>query len=318
MKLMVPVHSLQSCKAQIDAGTDEIYLGYRVSFFKRMSFSARPQIRSGEYIMPDEDEFREIIRYAKDRGISVKLTANSAYFSDYPTGEMDMEEEYIRYVTSAVDCGIDAVVISDIGLIHLINQLRLPVQIYASTLLDVDSISQMNFLKEIGVSRVITAYQITYKELECLAKNKTTEMEIFGYGGCSFGRGCILGHNEEFGIPCENEYSLPEDQEVHRRIFSSLHCALCSIWKLLRINIDSIKLIGREQHYTRSLPVTNLFRKAIDIALKSDSDDMYMRMVHDIIPIWWKRLYCDERSCKYESIPNRFRSISEIGGGIYD
>lgn len=312
MNLMAPVNSIESCIAQIEAGADEIYVGYRLDFFKRMSFSARAQIRGKTYIMPDKGEFRTIVQYANGKNVKVKLTANTAFFSDYPIKKMDIEKEYINYIQYAIECGVDAVIVADIGLMQLIKSLQLPIKVYASTLLDIDNIQQIQFLKDLNVCRVVFAYQCTLEELKLLAKDRTMEYEVFVYGGCSFGCNCMLGHSEKYGIPCENEYVTSDLQTSSKLICSSLDCALCSIWDLYNLGITSLKITGRERPYDRILPITKLFRIGIDFAKGSKSEQQYLRKINDIIPIWWRRNHCDLSQCKYKNNIIAKKSISNV------
>lgn len=314
MKLMVPVDSLESCKAQINAGADEIYVGYRVDFFKKMSFSARPQMSNNNILsMPNKKEFSDIVRYAQDKNVIVNLTANN-HFSDYPINGIHIEDEYIKYILFAIECGVKDVIVADIGLISYINQLNLPINVHASTLLDIDNLLQIKFLKEHGVSRVVLAFQIAYEEIEQICKNKEVEIEVFGHGGCSFGCSCMLDHGGEFGVPCMNKYYIEDINEAINMIDSIRCCSLCSIWKLMNIKVDTLKLIGRGWNYKTILPVTEMYKKAIKIASKSKSNEEYINTLKEQIPKWWKKLYCKQSQCKYEIKPSNRYSINIFGG----
>ena len=313
MKLMVPVNSLESCKAQINSGANEIYLGYRIGVFRKMSFSARPQMSNDNiFSMPDKDEFYDIVRFAKENNVSVNLTANNN-FSDYPIEGVDIENEYIKYILFALECGVEDVIISDIGLISCINQLGLPINIHASTLLDIDNSLQIEFLKENGVSRVVLAFQIAYEEIEQLCNNKKVEIEVFGHGGCSFGCCCMLDHGGEFGVPCMNVYFTEHTNEALNMINSVRSCSICSVWKLMKINVDALKLIGRGWDYKTILPITEMYKKAILIASESFDNDEYINNIKEYIPKWWQRMYCKQLQCKYEIIPSNRYSINIYG-----
>lgn len=165
MNLTVPVNNIDSCIAQIDAGADEIYLGYRVDFFKRISFSARPQIKNGDFLLVDKKQFAQIVKYALNRGKKVFLTANTQFFSDYPIDGLAIEDEFVDYVRFGADCGVNAVIVSDVGLMFCLYNHRVELPIICSTLVDVDNLYNIRFLKSFGVSRVISSYQITMPEL---------------------------------------------------------------------------------------------------------------------------------------------------------
>ncbi|MBE6320444.1 MAG: U32 family peptidase [Bacteroidales bacterium] len=308
MKLTAPVNNIESCIAQIDSGADEIYLGYRVDFFKRISFSARPQIKKGEYLLVDKAQFSEIVNYASQRGRRVFLTANTQFFSDYPVEGISIEDEFLQYVNYGMECGVDAVIVSDIGLMSAINTKIRGVPIISSTLVDVDNLYQIKFLKSLGVKRVVLSYQITMPEIRRLCHQEDIELEVFAYGGCSFATNCMLGHGERFQIPCENTYTSKKNPNMaSQSICSAYNCSLCSVWDLLQNNITAIKVQGRERDYRKVIPLTKMFRSAIDLASQSTSKIEYMDGIKDLIPIWWKKIFCERRQCKFE---NHFCDIS--------
>lgn len=310
MKLTAPVNTFPSCVAQINAGADEIFASYNVPFFSRLSFSARPQQKKNGFSMATRDEFSEIVKFAADHNVRVFLTANTSYFSDYPIPNIDLEREYIDYVGYGVSCGIDAVIVADVGLMRVIHKEFPSLPIYCSTLLDVDNLSQIRFLSHLGVKRVVLSYQITMAEiLRILESCNPIEIELFGYGGCSFPTNCMLGHSERFGIPCENEYITKYDQSPGKHICSAQNCALCSIWDLHQAGVTAIKIQGRERDYRRVIPLTNIFKSAIELAKTCSCRDEYLKRIYAIRPLWWKHTFCDCDQCKY-SFSRDNRSIS--------
>ena len=314
MKLMAPVNSMESCVAQIDAGAHEIYLGYRIDQFCRRSFSSRPQTRGDKFIMPDKNEFARIVNYAHERHVSVKLTANTMFFSDFKAHDVDVGKLFDSYICYAVECGVDAIIVSDIGLIYRIRKQYPKIAIYASTLLDVDNKMQIQFLKDIGVNRVVLAYQTTLDEIATLCENKIVEIEIFGYSGCSFGCNCMLGHGEKFGIPCENLYTMEDNKKTGQIIYSALNCGICGLWSLNKIGVDSIKIPGREKPYFMVLPLTRIFKRAIDLAVTAESNEEYINAVLADLPVWWKYEFCHRNQCKFSNLESSKKSISCLGG----
>lgn len=304
MKLTAPVYSYQSCIAQIDAGADEIFLGLKVDFFKRMSFSARPQFKNGRYVMPDKEEFKRIVDYAKARNVAVFLTANTSFFSDYPIEGIDIEREYINYVEFALECKVDAVIVADIGLMQTLKKAFPDITIFCSTLLDVDNVYQLKFLKELNVKRTVLSYQATMEEIIELANSNIMDLEIFGYGGCSFATNCMLGHSEKYGIPCENFYYTEKHPNMSRQICAALNCSLCAVWDLKNY-VCSIKIQGRERDYNRVVPLTKMYRKAIDIAESCESKDEYVKRIVQEQPMWWKKMFCENFQCKFEAKNNQ-------------
>lgn len=300
MKLLAPINSLDSCLAQIEAGADELYVGLKVDILKQLHFSARSQIYNNVSIMPSKEELKAIVTYAHDRNVIVSLAANIAYITDYSRYGFNLDKEYIKYVLEGVNCGVDNIIVTDISLIDTLAKMNLPVKIHSSTILDTMNIEQILFLKELGVSRAVLSYQIGYNDLKEITADKPMEIEIFGYGGCSFSAYCNLGHGLDWGIPCKNMYSQDNDQEFSNLLDSTKGCCLCSIWDLNEFGVDSVKLIGRELFYKQVTPITELFKKVIQFAENTTKEEFISR-VNEIIPIWYKKGVCKKEQCKYKN-----------------
>lgn len=300
MKLLAPINSLDSCIAQIEAGADELYVGLKVDVLKQLHFSARSQAYNDVSIMPSKEELKAIVTYAHDKNVIVSLAANIAYITDHNQYGINLEQEYIKYVLEGVDCGVDNIIVTDIGLIDTLMKMQLPVRIHSSTILDTMNMEQMLFLKEMGVSRAVLSYQIGYNDLKEITADKPMEIEIFGYGGCSFSAYCNLGHGLDWGIPCKNVYCQDNGQESSNLLDSTKGCCLCSVWDLNEFGVDSLKLIGRELFYKQVTPITELFKKVILLAGNTTKEEFTGRL-NEIIPVWYKKGVCKKGQCKYKN-----------------
>lgn len=306
MKLLAPINSFESCKVQIDSGAEEVYVGLRTEYFRKFSFSARYQIdENGAFMQPTKAELKEIVKYAKDRNVGVNLTANTQYFSDFTQKQLDFQQLYIDYVLDGIDCGIHRVIVTDIGLMYLLQKMNLPIAIHASTTLDTMSLSQIMFLKELGVSRAILSYQISYNEIKEITKEKPMEIEVFGFGGCSFSGNCNFGHALSMGIPCKNKYLYKVGEEAADILDLTKGCGLCSIWELNNLGVDTLKLVGRESYYKQISPITELFGKALALA-KNTTKEEYEDKIKELIPLWWKKAVCSKKQCKYNAMADQF------------
>jgi len=312
MKLLSPVSSLASAKAQISAGANEIYVGLRTGVYNNYSFSGRGQ-GSDIYksIVPDKKELREIVNLSHSRNVEVSLAANTPLFSDSFDKNDETTLNYINYVETGIDCGVDNIIVGDIGLIYQLHKMNLPVNIHASTFLDSMNIEQLYFLKDLGVTRAVLTYQISFEEIKKLCEAKVLEIEVFGYLSCSFFNGsCNLIHNMgednsvegiHLGTPCKALYKVWAEN-IEERVIpffdAELGCALCSIKKLQEAGVDVIKIAGRDRNYDLIALVTSTFSKAI--ALTSDKNNKeYEEELQNMTYAWWKKIWCSKNRCKY-------------------
>ena len=315
MKLLSPVNSFKSAEAQISSGADEIYVGLKTDIFKRYSFSGRGQSsKACATTVPDKEELKDIVNIAHNNNVKVSLTANVAMFSDGFDPQSKVESDYIKYVETGLVCGIDNIIVGDIGLLHKLGGMSLPANLHASTFMDTMNEEQMLLLKELGVERCILTYQIGFEEIKTLCQQKLMEIEVFGYLSCSFFNGaCNLVHdmgevneNEEvlIGVPCKSEYRVHEEgraETVLPFLDAELGCALCSLKILSDVGVDVIKIAGRDRNYEMTSKITSLFRQALNIAESSETNEEYLGKIDGIKYKWWERIWCSKKCCKYKA-----------------
>lgn len=325
MKILAPVNSLPSCKAQIAAGANEIYIGLQSDIYKLYSFSARPQKNNNEkFIVPDKKELASIVKYCHDNNSVVNLTANISYFSDF-CEKIDIEKAYIKHIYEAIDCGVDNIIIGDIGLIYILSTMKLPVQLHASTYFDTITIDQLLFLKELGISRTVLSYHVSFDEIQKLCAAKIMEIEIFCYLSCSFYDGCCyfshvngistIDPEIRIGIPCRSKYNIHNSQINEKNINffdASLNCALCSLYKLNKAGVDVLKIVGRELEFTSVEQATKLFSAGVKIAQEASDNLEYEQKIKEIRYPWWERIFCHSKRCKYREniVTNSYVGIS--------
>lgn len=311
MKLLAPVNSVESAIKQITSGANEIYLGLKPEVFSAYSFSGRGQAsRSIHRIELDKEEFKEIVNKAHDNSVEVCLAANSPMFSEFHIN--DMEQRYLDMVEEAVKSGVDNIIVGDIGLLKTLSKLELPAKLHASTYFDTMSISQVEFLRELGASRVCLTYQAHIDEIQKIVNSGLIEVEVFGFMGCSFFNGaCNFVHDmgedkgkakTVVGVHCKSLFEVYENGKYigeEALLDSSLACGLCSLKRLSDIGVDVIKIGGRDQHVDFAQQVTALFHEAMNYTGYSEKE--YMCHLEEIKYSWWKRLYCEHTKCKYVS-----------------
>lgn len=311
MKLLAPVSTLASAEMQIASGADEIYVGIETPLFKNYSFSGRGQRgNNGMSIVPNKVELKKIIALAHENNVEVSLAANTPLFSDGLNSKHVFNYEYMNIIYQSIECGVDNLIIGDIGLLAKLGKMNLPVKLHASTFFDTMNLEQVKFLKELGAVRVVLTYQCSMEEIEIICAAKLIEVEVFGYLSCSFFNGaCNFVHNmgeecseigKSIGVPCKAKYkvSIDNKERILPYLDAELGCGLCSIYKLKRAGVDVIKVAGRDRNVKVTECVTKLFRDAIDMA-NCKNEKEFMKRVQPNIYDWWKKISCSQGRCKY-------------------
>lgn len=307
MKLLAPVNTFQSAVDLINAGAEEIYLGGDDELFKVYSFTGRGKIASGGItVLSKFPQVKEIVDYAHSRDVRVNFTANTQFFYNGNYRNRNLESYFIDYVEKAIDSGVDAIIIGDIGLLKLIYDKKYPVKLHASIYFKTINHQQVLFLKEFGVSRVTLSYHVTLEEIINLCKDKSLEYEVVGYLGCSFYNGaCSFLHAygecvyDDFdpGVACKGLYFADNGVKSERsKIFDvEAGCALCKLGILDSIGVEALKIVGRDRSHANAVEVVKLY-KGFLAQLRNDQLETDNKLE---IPSWWKRIYCSKKSCKY-------------------
>lgn len=270
VELLAPAGNIESFKAACQNGADAIYMGID-------RFNARVMAQNFSL-----EEYIECIQYAHLRNVKVYLTLNTLLYND----EI---KEAIKIVLKLYSCGLDAVIVQDIGLAMLLYEYIPSLDIHASTQMSVYSLPQVEFLKKIGFTRVVLARELTIEEIEYICKNTDVEIEVFVHGALcvSFSGQCLLSSNignrsanrGNCAQPCRMKYSLYNSKE--KQVVSSTYImskkdifGLEYIEKLVSIGVTSLKLEGRNKAASYVAGVTSVYRKYIDKIVRLSEDNI--------------------------------------------
>jgi putative protease len=146
-ELLAPAGSLEAVRAAVANGADAVYLGAE-------RFNARDD---GAQLTLDE--LAQACRLAHAAGTRIYLTLNVL------VKPAELRDALIL-LGEAVDRGIDAVIVQDIGLMTLIRVVYPALEIHGSTQTTVHDAGGAAFLRELGVARVVLARENTVDDVQ--------------------------------------------------------------------------------------------------------------------------------------------------------
>jgi putative protease len=272
VELLSPAGNLQKLKIAIDFGADAVYGGIS-------HFSLR--IRSGkEFTL---ESFKEGILYAHQRNKKVYVTINGFPFNS----QIKLLRNHIGQMR---DLNPDAFIVSTVGVLKLVKEIAPNIDIHLSTQANVLNYLDASFYYDLGVSRIITAREISLKDIKEIKKHlPKLELEIFVHGSMCFafsGR-CLISSLQSGRVPnrgsCANDcrfpytlyaensetgtlFKLEEEPNIGTYIMNAKDLNLVSsIDEILRSGaIDSIKIEGRTKSPYYTAITTKVYREAID------------------------------------------------------
>lgn len=256
IELLSPAGSYESLVAAVNAGADAVYMG-------GTKFGARAYADN-----PETDRFIDGIRYAHRYGAKVYMTVNTLF----KPNEIKELKEYIRpYYQS----GVDAVLVQDLGALKVLRENYPDLQIHASTQMAVANVYSAGLLKEMGLTRVVPARELSLDEIRKIKEEVGIEVETFVHGAlcyCYSGQ-CLMssliggrsGNRGRCAQPCRLEYEVCGKSEIRPLLSLKDLCSIDILPQLAEAGIDSFKIEGRMKSPRYTAGVTEVWRKYIDL-----------------------------------------------------
>ncbi|MDB2562071.1 U32 family peptidase [Sulfurimonas sp.] len=272
VELLSPAGTLEKLKIAFDFGADAVYAG--VSHFSL-------RIRSGkEFSMED---FKEGIDYAHERGKKVYATINGFPFNS----QLSLLK---KHIVAMGELKPDAFIVATPGVLKLCHDLVPGMPLHLSTQANVMNVLDAQIYHEMGATRIITAREISLKDLVAIKKElPDLELEVFVHGSMCFaysGR-CLISTLQSGRVPnrgscandCRFEYEmyaanpdtgtlfrLEEEEGVGTYIMNAKDLNLASHMKEILDSgvVDSVKIEGRTKTAYYAATTAKAYRMAID------------------------------------------------------
>ena len=272
-ELLIPASSLEVLKTAVIFGADAVYIGGE-------AFGLRAKAKN--FSMED---MKEGIQFAHEHNVRVYVTANILAHN----GDLPGVEEYFKELK---EIGPDALIISDPGVFMIAKRVCPEIEIHISTQANNTNYGTYRFWHELGAKRVVSARELSMKEIKEIRSNIPDDLEIetFVHGAMCIsysGRGLLsnyfTGRDANQGActhPCRWKYAVMEESrpgeylpvyenERGTYIFNSKDlCMIGHIPDLIDAGIDSFKIEGRMKTALYVATVARTYRKAIDDYLK--------------------------------------------------
>ena len=274
-ELLIPAGSLEVLRTAVNYGADAVYIGGDV-------FSLRAKAKNFT-----KEEMTRGIAYAHSKNVKVYVTANIFAHND----DLKEAEEYFKEMAQIKP---DGLIISDPGMFSLAEKYCPEVERHISTQANNTNYLTYRFWYEHGAKRVVSARELSLREIKEIRANIPEDMEIesFIHGAMciSYSGRCLLSNyftgrdanRGECTHPCRWKYAVEEEKrpgeylpvfenERGTYIFNSKDlCMIEHIPEMIDAGIDSFKIEGRMKTALYVACVARTYRKAIDDYLESE------------------------------------------------
>lgn len=254
-KLTVRVSSLESARAVVESGADEIYIG-------------------GEVFKPLKpwtiDELQQAVDIAHDAGKKIFLAT--------PRTSKDKDLSELAEIFSR-PINFDGVLVGNLGALNLVQSLTtLPIR--ADVSFNLFNPSAAEFLQSLGVTQATASLELGFAQIRSLVENSPLPIEIIIHGATE---SMIADHDiaklylpnyDEFAAPekLNRHYALVDEAgEVHKlRVdqFNRWHIffgkELCLLPYVEKFSAAALRIEAQNYSPTITAQITKIYRDAID------------------------------------------------------
>ena len=167
MELLAPAGTLAAFAAALEAGADAVYVG-------APGLNARALARDFTFA-----EIAAMTRHAHEQGRRLYVAMNSLV----KEGELRLALENLEALARI---GPDALIIQDLGLLHLARRFFPELRLHASTLMTATSSLAASRFASLGFRRVVLARELNLAEIRTIGERSGVELEIFIHGAMCF------------------------------------------------------------------------------------------------------------------------------------
>ena len=268
IELLAPAGDMEKLKTALHFGADAVYFAGKNYGLRAFGTNFETQ------------SLKETVEYVHSFGKKAYVTIN-IYARD---NDFDGLAAYLKELE---DAKVDAVLVSDMGVLHYIKKHAPKLNIHISTQANTTNKYAVEAYKNMGASRVVLARELNLDEIKSIHKhNPKVELEAFVHGAMciSYSGRCLLsnyltGRDSNHGEcvqACRWEYFVTEknrpDEHLEIKedsrgtyIFNSKDmCLIEHLDKVADAGIISFKVEGRMKSPYYVATVINAYRRAID------------------------------------------------------
>ena len=289
VELLAPARDKRSVSAAINNNADSVYVGIT-------DYNMRANVANIEI-----EDIKDISEQCHDNGKKLYVCTNTIV-SD------NQIEKYKKQLVKLEEYDVDALIISDMGMINVANKHSIP--LHLSVQANITNTEALKLYKELGVTRAVLSRELSLEDIKRVKKNSPIEIETFVHGamcvaisGRCFLSSYFYDRNANCGEclqPCRQEWKIsstegkalvlsqPECNDIEKsRLLSPRDmCMIEHIPELIDAGIDAFKLEGRARAPDYVSTVTKCYSDAIRLYENNQWDELSA----ELLPKWKNEL----------------------------
>ncbi len=264
IELLAPAKNKDFGIEAINHGADAVYIG-------------APQFGARVAASNSLEDIELLVKYAHQYNAKVHVALNTILNDQ----ELKNAEKMIHQLYQS---GIDALIIQDLGILSLDLP---PLELHASTQMDIRNLEKVYFLEHLGFSRAILARELSLEEIWNIKSKSEIQLEAFvhgalcvSYSGQCYASQAFTGRSANKGACaqlCRLPYTLKDQQGLIVAEDSYLLSLKDmdrsdSLEEMIDAGITSLKIEGRLKDLSYVKNVTAFYRKKLDQLFEKRTD----------------------------------------------
>ncbi len=252
-ELLAPAGGQEALVAAVQSGADAVYMGFG-------AFNARRSARNFS-----DEEFRAAVSYCHLRGVKVYLTLNTLVTDR----ELPLLGEEARI---ASECGVDAILVQDWGVLAALREIIPDVPLHASTQMSLHTLSGVAEAARLGMTRAVLARELNREEIAEICEKSPIEIEAFVHGAlcmCYSGQcemsaviGRRSGNRGACAQPCRLPYGFSGKADAHPLSLKDANLAPF-VPEMQDMGVACLKIEGRMKRPEYVAAVTEIYARLL-------------------------------------------------------
>ncbi len=296
MKVLVPLNSAEYLEKFVEAGADELYLGfYDEKWFQQFGEYCDINRMSGFKQNANRYDFHQMIELAKRikaLGRSAFVTMNANCYGQAQVAYMERE-----YFPMLKEAEVDGLIVSDIHLAKAAHAYGIPT--VASTMCAIYNSDIADYFYDEGIKRIILPRDLSLDEIADICKVRDDmEYEVFFMrNGCVLSDCYCLGmHRRECGATCGflrshgklfvtdakdfgEKQKIDTNDYLYNNHFHHDACGMCALYRMKQMGISALKIVGRADRYESVCEDIRLTKRNLAIVDTCGSEEEYLEQM---------------------------------------
>ena len=262
-ELLSPAGGQEALIAAVQSGADAVYMGFG-------AFNARRSARNFS-----DEEFRAAVAYCHLRGVKVYLTLNTLVTDR----ELPTLAETAR---TASECGVDAILVQDWGVLAALKRIIPDVPLHASTQMSLHTLSGAAEAARLGMTRAVLARELSRDEIAEICRKSPIEIETFVHGAlcmCYSGQcemsaviGRRSGNRGACAQPCRLPYGFHGRADAHPLSLKDANLAPF-VPEMEDMGVACLKIEGRMKRPEYVAAVTEIYARLLREHRRATKDE---------------------------------------------